>query len=183
MLTTPACTAVFRLGKSIDNFRGALQTIHLGEPVLKTLVTMVKINRGIYLLYDHVLWASRMNLVVVDNNYWVTYSNRFWLLSIVLCLIRDCYEILKCFRNERQRVESAGDGRRTVSIMQSLRSVLSNNPTVTIDLLKNTADLFIPAARLNLVSVPGGVVGIMGVVSSIAGLVVSYNENLKLKFS
>ncbi len=175
---------MFRLGKSVDNFRGAFQTIHLGEPMLRTLVTLVKLNRGIYLLYDHVLWAARMNLVVIDNKYWVTYSNRFWLFSIVLCLIRDCYEILKCFRAERQRLESASGGQIVgVSMGQSLHKVFVNNPTVTIDLIKNVSDFFIPAARLDLVGVPEGVIGLMGVVSSIAGLVVACNDNLKLKFS
>ncbi len=178
---------VFRLGKSVDNFRGALQTIHLGDAVLRVIVTLVKINRGIFLLFDHVLWAQRMKLVVIDNNFWITYSNRFWLLSIVLCLIRDFYEILKLLKAERKRVESVAitysSNKQKATILESLRNVISNNPTVTIDLIKNSSDLIIPAARLDLVGVSGGVVGLMGVVSSLAGLLVSYNENLKLKFS
>ena len=67
--------------------------------------------------------------------------------------------------------------------LTTVRSVLVNNPSVTIDLIKNCSDLLIPASRLNYVYLPSGVVGLLGVASSVAGLVVTYNERLKLKFS
>ena len=124
-----------------------------------------------------------MKLVVVDTNFWVTYSNRFWLFTIFLSLLRDVYEIVKQLTLERNRLKhySGSDGNASTTAV--VKNAFANNPAVTLDLVKNLSDLFIPASRLDWVYVPGGIVGLFGVVSSIAGLIAAYNDNMKLKFS
>ena len=173
---------MFRLGKSIENFRAALQTIHLTNPALRFLVTMVKISRGLYLLLDHLIWAARMNLVTIDNRFWGRLSNRFWALAIFLSLLRDLYELLVAVRLERNRlsqysISSSPSARELVS------NVVTNNQPLVIDMVKNSTDLWIPLSRLDLVYLPSGLVGLLGVISSIAGLMTSYDQRWKLKFS
>lgn len=121
--------------------------------------------------------------MVVKSDFWVKYSNRFWLFATLLALIRDVYEIVKQLRLERKRLKQYSGPDGNVSTRATVANTFANNPAATLDLAKNCTDLFIPAARLNLINVPGGLVGLMGVVSSILGLIATYNNNLKLKFS
>ena len=167
--------AVFRLGKSVDNFRGALQTVHLSNPILRLLITLVKLNRGIYLFFDHLIWVGRMRLATIDLGYWGRVSNRFWVLTIFLGLLRDLYELVITLQAEMKRMSS--------STSQALGNVVRNNPALVLDVVKNGADFWIPVSRLDIVYLPSGIVGLLGVVSSIAGLISVWNEHLKLKFS
>lgn len=171
---------VFRLGKSVDTFRGALRTIHLANPILRLLITLTKLNRGIYLLFDHIIWASRMKLAVIDIDYWHRLANRFWLVAIVLGLLRDVYELLVAIQAERNRLKQYGGSGGSSS---AVVNVVRNNPPLMIDIVKNGADALIPASRLDLVYIPSGIIGLLGVVSSLAGLVATWDDRLRLKFS
>ena len=177
------CAAVFRLGRSVDSFRAALQTIHLANPLLRLITTLVKLNRGFFLLLDHLIWAGRMQLVRIDMEFWNKLSMRFWLLTIVLCLLRDLYEVALAVRIERSRLKQYSSNKSSPSVKKLAVSVVRNNPALVVDIVKNGTDVLIPAARLELVGVPSGVVGLLGVVSSIAGLMTVWDEHLRLKFS
>ena len=122
-----------------------------------------------------------MNLISIQNKYWSRFSNQFWLLAIFCGLVRDVYELLKALKVERERLRQYQNYQPVT--MQALRSVVQNNAAVCLDVVKNCGDVIIPFSRLDLVYVPGGIVGLLGVLSSLVGLVATYNEKLKLKFS
>lgn len=174
---------MFRLGKSIDSFLAALQTIHLTNPAQRLLVTLTKISRGLYLLIDHIIWASRMNLVSIDNRFWARLANRFWLLALFLSLLRDLYELVVAFRLEKKRLNQYSPSLTQNSPRALIGNVLHANPALVIDSVKNMADLWIPVSRLDLVYLPSGIVGLLGVVSSLAGLMSAHNQHWRLKFS
>lgn len=172
---------LFRLGTGVTQFRSALQTIHLNNPLLRFILTLVKLNRGIYLLIDHLIWAHRMNLIKINSPYWSKLSNRFWFFSVFLGLVRDMYELLKALRVERERLRQYQSYEPITR--KAISNVVQNNPAVCIDVVKNCGDFLIPLSRLDIFYVPGGIIGLLGIMSSVAGLVATYNEHLKLKFS
>lgn len=174
---------MFRLGKSIDSFLAALQTIHLTNPVQRLLVTLTKISRGLYLLVDHLIWASRMNLVSIDDNFWARLSNRFWLVALFLSLLRDFYELLVAIRLEKKRLNQYSPSLTQNTHRALVGNVLRANPALVIDSVKNMADLWIPVSRLDLIYIPNGIVGLLGVVSSLAGLMGAHDQRWRLKFS
>lgn len=176
------CFVVFRLGTSFTQLRAALDTIHLQNPLLRFLITLTKLNRGFYLLIDHLIWAHRMNLVSVNNKYWTKLSNQCWMLALLLGLLRDLYELLKAWSSEKERLGMYLSYDESVTT-KAVCSVVQNNPAICLDVIKNGGDLFIPMSQLNLVYLPDGVVGLLGVISSVAGLAATYNERLKLKYS
>lgn len=118
---------------------------------------------------------------------WNKHANRFWLLAICLGLLRDLYEILRAVHTERKRLQQYSSGpdskEMSISMWSVLQNVAYNNPSVVVDLVKNSADLFLPVSRLDILYIPSGIVGLLGVVSSLAGIVADFNEQLKLKFS
>lgn len=168
---------------SIDSLRSALQTIHLASPVLRVLVTLARICRGLYLLIDHLLWASRMKLVTINDQYWSRLSNRFWLAAIFLSLMRDIYELLVALRHQRNRLNQYGSSSTPTSPRAVVGGVLRTHPALVVDTVKNVTDFWIPASRLDLVYLPSGIVGLAGVVSSLAGLLGSHDQRWRLKFS
>lgn len=178
---------MFRLGKSVDQFRGAFQTIHLSDPLLRLLITLGKLARAFYLLIDHFIWAHRMRLVTIDSKFWTRLSNHFWLFALLLGLLRDAYEAVTAVDNERRRgrqySQSGGGAERAAPRGSVLVRAARNNPALCIDLVKNATDFIIPASRLEVVGVASGVVGLAGVVSSTAGLLQVWDDRLKLKFS
>ncbi len=165
----------------MTQFRTALQTIHLHNPLLRFIVTLVKINRGVYLLIDHLIWAHRMNLISIDSKRWSRLSNRFWFFAIFLGLVRDIYELLKAYRVEKERLSQYQSYESVAA--KAAGNVIQNSGAVCVDVVKNCGDFFIPLSRLDIIYLPGGVVGLLGVVSSLAGLIGTYNDHLKLKFS
>ncbi|KAL5482045.1 hypothetical protein EMCRGX_G022325 [Ephydatia muelleri] len=171
---------LFRLGKSADHLRGALQTLHLTDVVLRVLITLNKLNRALYLLLDNLLWAAKMNLIKIDAERWTTWAMKFWLLAIVLGLTRDLYELYITTKTVQRATVSSGE---QPSLHSAAMEALCRNPPLALDLVKNAADVFLPSAKLELLHVSGGVVGIMGMVSSLASLVSIWNDRWKLKYS
>lgn len=83
-----------------------------------------------------------------------------------------------------QQYSSGSDSKQTaVSVRSLLHNAVYNNPAVVVDLVKNSADFLIPVSRLDILYIPSGIVGLLGVISSLAGISADFNEQLKLKFS
>lgn len=184
---------LLRLGRFLDVLYSSLKTIHLNDLALRVSITMGKINQALYLLTDHVVWLERLNLMRVDKTKWTTRSNKFWLLSIVCFLLRDLYELrlamateLRARRNSREKGGSASsrcecEESAVASYVGPLLSCARRHPDVTTDTVKNCCDLFIPMTSLGYVNFSPGFVGLMGVISSVCGLMTITNPVLKLQ--
>lgn len=123
-----------------------------------------------------------MNLVTIKSRYWSRLANQCWLLALILGLVRDLYELFKAWSSAKERLGMYQTYDESVTT-KAVSSVLQNNPALCVDLVKNGGDLLIPLSRLDLIPLPGGMVGLLGVISSLAGLLATYSERLKLKFS
>ena len=163
--------------------RLALQTIHLANPVHRLLITLSKINQGLYLLLDHVVWAAKMKLLQVDIATWNKAASRFWALAVLFGLLRDIYDFLMALRVERSRVtqDQERGGRKPMSAV--VCRTVANHPSIMVDLVKNATDIFIPLSNLQLVRLSPGAVGVMGMISSLCGLLTLWSEPLKLRYS
>lgn len=174
---------VFRLGKSVDCLRVSFRTIHLKDPVLRFVITLSKINRFLFLLLDHLVWVGRVRIVTLDTKKWSIRSARFWFLAIVFGIIRDLYDLLTAVRTEQHRLTHDNTGaKRTLG--NAISRAACNNPALMLDLVKNVTDVFLPLSQLNAGrGISPGVVGVMGVTSSLCSLISIWNEGLKLRYS
>ena len=176
--------AVFRLGKSMDLLRASLHTLHLVNPIHRLLITLSKINRGLYLLFDHIVWAAKLKLITADAARWNKTASRFWTIAVVFGLLRDIYDLLIVFKAElAQSATTQGRRNRGRSLSSAVSRTLVNHPALALDLLKNSTDIFIPLSNLQVVNMSSGAVGLMGVVSSLCGLIALWNDSLKLQHS
>ncbi|KAK3865360.1 hypothetical protein Pcinc_029028 [Petrolisthes cinctipes] len=177
---------LLRLGKSLEVVYGALRTLHLPDLVLRTSLTLSRIYQAFFLLADHIIWLGRAGLCEIDRDKWGRLSNRFWLGSIICNLFRDGYEILQLLQKKMKHTDLITNntpcGYPTLPLVRTLyRTVPSCRPMVTLadthrdvlwDTVKNLCDLCIPLTNLGHTQMSSGVVGLMGTVSSLAGIIV-----------
>lgn len=189
------CILVLRFGKCIDLLHAAQRTIHHTNVTFRLTLTLSKIAQALYLYADHILWLSRSGLMKsINANKWNETANKYWFVSIVINLCRDIYEISKLLENT-----FGGSGARKKSITNWIHGNISfrskqdlvnashhayayayANRDIFIDTTKNLCDLFIPLTALGYTKLKPRTIGILGVVSSIAGIIVLIQPSAKL---
>ncbi|PVD19790.1 hypothetical protein C0Q70_20281 [Pomacea canaliculata] len=82
-----------RLGKSLDFVHSALRSLHISDDVLRWTITISKLNQAMYLMFDHIVLAGRIGIAKVDGEKWNRLSAQFWIVTLILGITRDIYEI------------------------------------------------------------------------------------------
>jgi len=182
---------LLRFGKSVEVLHGTFKTIHYSDAWLAFTLTVNRICSSLFLLFDHIIWIARTGLVKdIDTPKWTQRSNKFWVVSLVMSLVRDLYEINRvigsftsyknltsCIVSSIVSIRSPKD----VSMcLTSLFDFLITYKHLTIDTIKNAADIFIPLNGLGYVKLSPRTIGILGTISSIAALIVIFNPQCKL---
>lgn len=192
--------AVLRFGKCIDLFHGAQRTIHHTNIILRLTLTLSKIAQALYLYADHIIWLSRSGLTKsIDAKKWNQTANKYWFVSIVVNLCRDFYELSRLID---QSINS-GNGKTNQTLYRwlfdtnvkistlskrdlmkasfNVYSYVFENRAVFIDTTKNLCDVFIPLTALGYTQLKPRTVGLLGVISSIAALIVLLHPAAKLQ--
>lgn len=173
------------------------RTIHHTNITLRLTLTLSKLASALYLYADHIVWLSRTGLVKsIDATKWNDKANKYWFVSILMNLCRDIYELSKL-------IDRSLNGRSKQTINRWLFDTNANISTLTkqdfkkashqayeyiyenraifIDTLKNACDLFIPLTALGYTKLKPRTVGLLGVISSIAAIVVLLQPAAKLQ--
>lgn len=178
---------LLRLGNSAEALEAAKRSIHLKDSVLRLCLTLSHLNRAMYFGCDNLLWAGKTGLLPkLDQRKWSQRSFRYYLLALILNLVRDVYELrllmeceARCRGTKVEEPHTAPCG--LASQLQLLLSVLYHNPPLLLDLVKNSCDLFVPLDRLGLYSTGPGWVGACGLTSSVLSILTIVHPWLKLK--
>lgn len=183
-----------RLGKSVDFLHGALRSIHLADSVLRWTLTLSKLNQSIFLLFDHIIWAGRIGLATIDKDKWSLLSAKFWIVTIILSLVRNIYEIInlisaeikdRTLRSSRSLYKNGVSEHKTltrppVSNSQLIHKCITENKPLFLDLTKNLCDIILPLEALGHIKASPGIQGLSGTVSSIVGVCQTWDSRLKL---
>lgn len=166
----------------MEALRSARRAINLQSYVLSLTLTTCHTNKAAFLLIDHYIWMGRVGILNIDDKYWSDKASRFWLLSLILGLIRDLYALRISTEKslEDRHSEKPNHKEGACDVMMAILKALRNNPQATIDLLKNGCDIVIPANSLGVININSGVVGLCGVLSSILAAVQVWYPHLKL---
>lgn len=181
---------MLRFGKCLDVFYASLRTIHYPDLAIRVTLTMGKLSQALFLFADHFLWLARTGLFKsIDAKKWGKYANKYWLLSIIMNLCRDVYEIFRLLdlhkasakcgisRSVPVRLNSPKDFSRLA--LQSYVLFLGHKD-VFVDTVKNVCDFFIPLTALGYTKLTPRTIGILGAISSIAGLIALIEPTAKL---
>lgn len=178
---------LLRLGNSAEALEAAKRSIHLKDSVMRLCLTLSHLNRAMYFGCDNLLWAAKTGILPkLDQRKWSQRSFRYYLLALILNLVRDVYELrllmeceARCRGTKAEEPDTAPSG--VVSQLQLLLNVLHHNPPLLLDLVKNSCDLFVPLDRLGLYSTGPGWVGACGLTSSVLSIITIVHPWLKLK--
>lgn len=178
--------SVLRLGRCIDIFYTALNTINIEDPFLKYTLTISKLAHALYLYADHIVWLTRSGFLKTDSDSWNKTANKFWLLSIIANLSRDFYEIVHLLELHSKKFLKPSDlvnVSRNVdfsSTSKHIYTILNCHKDVVIDTMKNSCDLFIPLTALGFIKLSPSAVGVLGAISSLAAIVTVVKPITKL---
>lgn len=175
-----------RFGRFIDSLHTALRTINHSDKTIRFCVTLSKIAHSLYLACDHFIWLSKHSFIQINASKWSQAGNKYWLLSIVLNLVRDAMELNNLFQsmlkkkilNTLNRKVSPKD----VFTGEAVQFVRSNKDLL-IDTVKNSCDLILPLTNLGFIRLSPGTIGVVGMMSSMLSLYTLLDPKAKLPYT
>nr|KAF6411278.1 peroxisomal biogenesis factor 11 alpha [Rousettus aegyptiacus] len=155
------------------------------------------LNRVVYFICDTVLWVRSTGLASsINKEKWRMWATRHYYYSVLLSLVRDLYEISlqmeRVVRDRAKRGKSLSQDPLGYSVakdetewLQSflllLFRSLRKHPPLLLDTVKNLCDILDPLDQLGIYKSNPGVIGLGGLVSSIAGIITVACPHMKLK--
>lgn len=174
---------MLRFGRFAESLYAAFPLFHEEQIPTRYIIILSKIANSLFLLADHILWLGRADLCVINTEKWSKISNRYWLYSITMNLLRDFYDISLLVKDNKNVIIPEGgitNCRDIGKILLSTNIILQNNSKIVIDTVKNGCDFFIPLTALGYVKLSPGTVGLLGAMSSLAGLLVLLDPKKKM---
>lgn len=158
---------LLRLGRCLDSLYSALSTINNPDIIIRITLTISKITNALYLFADHITWIGRAGVFNVNLEKWNTIGNKYWLLTIIINITRDIYEILQIIENNNKLKKKLINKKQL--IYHNIYDI-KNHKDVLFDTIKNICDLFIPLNSLGYTKLSPGMIGLLGFSSSAIGL-------------
>ena len=148
---------------------GAFKGSQVQDPLIRLCIVGARISRAVYFLYDVLNWCCRVTLINGSAKEYAVKAAPFWFIAVVFCLIRDLYEIINyVLRAQAKRREP------------SVQDCIAERPDIVTDALKNICDILIPLKIWGKVNISEGRVGMLGLISSICGILSIINPKYKL---
>ncbi|KAI2575797.1 PEX11A isoform 4 [Pan troglodytes] len=155
------------------------------------------LNRVIYFICDTILWVRSVGLTSgINKEKWRTRAAHHYYYSLLLSLVRDLYEIslqmkrVTCDRAKKEKSASQDPLWFSVaeeetewlqSFLLLLFRSLKQHPPLLLDTVKNLCDILNPLDQLGIYKSNPGIIGLGGLVSSIAGMITVAYPQMKLK--
>lgn len=139
-----------------------------------------------YLLCDHFLWLNRKSLIQINATTWGQIGNRYWLLSIIMNLVRDALELNNLMKAILKKKILNTINRKVVPkevFAEEAVQFVRNHKDLLIDTVKNSCDLILPLTNIGIVKFSPCTTGIIGMVSSLLSLYTLMDKTAKLPYS
>ncbi|XP_059953361.1 peroxisomal membrane protein 11A isoform X1 [Mesoplodon densirostris] len=187
----------FRLGNVVHAVQMIQQSIHATDLVPRICLILASLNRVIYFICDTILFVRSVGLASgINKEKWRMWAARHYYYSLLLSLVRDLYEISlqmeQVAHNRAKKEKSPSQDPLVYSVadeetewLQSflllLFRSLKKHPPLLLDTVKNFCDILNPLDQLGIYKSNPGIIGLGGLVSSIAGIITVAYPQMKLK--
>ncbi|KAI6044947.1 peroxisomal biogenesis factor 11 [Pisolithus marmoratus] len=169
---------LMRLGKPVEHLQAALRAAQTAGDISEQLATIGRqISYFGYLVYDAVVWANAIKLINLkpSTSQKVTrVSNQFWLSGILFSIVHDllkagrlAVDVKKLRLPDNQGEKDLADETQRELKQFALQKMRAD---VRYQFIIDMMDIWIPASNLGLVNVNDGIVGLVGLASSIMGM-------------
>ena len=126
-----------RLGTCVDALYSSFTTVPHPDSFVRMTVTLSRIANTMYLFCDHLIFLHNNNLIRIDSKSWNNLSDRCWLYTIIMDLVRNIYLI-------NNIVTKLGSLSSSVPFLY----FFVNHKNLLIDTIKNFADVVLPLTSL-----------------------------------
>lgn len=176
-----SCRRALNFGRCVDSFYSAIKSAQLYDPVFRSTIATSKLWGSLQLFSEHVLWLQNLGLITADKQVWAERANRFWLYSVTFNLLRDFYELICVIQRTKRRSDDAKllDDEKSETDLLPVRWV-KQNPKLSCDLIKNVCDFCLPYSYDKKIRLGPSVVGLLGIISSTAGILQIYDRHYML---
>ncbi|KAF5927283.1 peroxisomal membrane protein 11A isoform X2 [Diceros bicornis minor] len=187
----------FRLGNVVHAVQATQQSIHATDLVPRLCLTLANLNRVIYFICDTILWVRSVGLASgINKEKWRMWAARHYYYSLLLSLVRDLYEIslqMEQVAHDKAKGEKSSsqdplgysvadeETEWLQSFLFLLFRSLKKHPPLLLDTVKNFCDILNPLDQLGIYKSNPGIIGLGGLVSSIAGVITVAYPQMKLK--
>ena len=121
----------------MDALCSSFTSVSHPDPFVRMTVTLSRIANTMYLFCDHLIFLHNNNLVSIDSKAWDNLSDRCWLYTIIMDLVRNIYLI----NNIVTKLDS-------VSSSACFLYFFANHKNLFVDTIKNFADVVLPLTSL-----------------------------------
>lgn len=149
-----------RLFRALQFLQDLLQSLGTGDLIERAISSIKSASLTIWMLVDHHQWMAKAGYLRPSKELQERLSklhSQAWAVGLFLGVLGSTYKLLKLSNESR-----------TDKIASDLK--VKRNKAVQ-GLAKNGIDLFIPLARLGILSLNDGLVGLAGTVTSVIGIV------------
>uniref|UniRef100_A0A8B9YD13 Peroxisomal biogenesis factor 11 alpha n=1 Tax=Bos mutus grunniens TaxID=30521 RepID=A0A8B9YD13_BOSMU len=175
----------FRLGNVVHALQATQQSVRATDLVPRICLTLASLNRVIYFICDTVLFVRSTGLASgVNKEKWQRWAARYYYYSLLLSLVRDLYEGKeeKSPSQDTLGYSVADDETEWLqSLLLLLFHSLKRHPPLFLDTVKNFCDILNPLDQLGIYKSNPGIIGLGGLVSSVAGIITVAYPQMKLK--
>ncbi|XP_058912623.1 peroxisomal membrane protein 11A isoform X1 [Kogia breviceps] len=187
----------FRLGNVVHAVQTIQQSIQATDLVPRICLILASLNRVIYFICDTILFVRSVGLASgINKEKWRMCAARHYYYSLLLSLVRDLYEIslqMEQVAHDRAKKEKSPSQDPLVynvadeetewlqSFLLLLFRSLKKHPPLLLDTVKNFCDILNPLDQLGIYKSNPGIIGLGGLVSSIAGIIIVAYPQMKLK--
>lgn len=166
---------VLRFGRSLESFYLASQLVNQND-FIKLLGGLIKTANGCFLFCDHFIVMGRMKMLQVDTQDWTLSASRYWFLTDVLNLVQNYLELKKIY-NYLANVKG------TENVSRNSSNKMRLLVPIYLDIIKNLVDMFLPLCSLNTIKLSLGTSGLLGMLSSLLGLLLMLKPFSKVVLS
>ncbi|TEA24492.1 hypothetical protein DBR06_SOUSAS25310018, partial [Sousa chinensis] len=187
----------FRLGNVVHAVQMIQQSSHATDLVPRICLILASLNRVIYFICDTILFVRSVGLASgINKEKWRMWAARHYCYSLLLSLVRDLYEIslqMEQVAHDRSKKEKSPSQDPLVysvadeetewlqSFLLLLFQSLKKHLPLLLDTVKNFCDILNPLDQLGIYKSNPGIIGLGGLVSSIAGIITVAYPQMKLK--
>lgn len=154
-----------------------IRAMQVKDKVLRLLIVLRRATYVVYYFIDQFTWAARVGLYKSNPKEWSKFQARFWFTALILGVLRNLYDWIMLLAGRKEKVEQDEESRPKWSIAHRI----GQRPDVVVDTVKNAADFLLPLNVMGYVKLNNGVAGMLGLISSLCGVIAVWNPSLKLK--
>eukprot|EP00054_Salpingoeca_dolichothecata_P021343 m.136442 g.136442 ORF g.136442 m.136442 type:complete len:226 (-) comp23958_c0_seq12:426-1103(-) len=154
---------MYRLLRFLDHSFSAWAALQTKDSLLRVLMVLDDVNKALRMVFDHVLWFSKVGLYQGAARIFGRLGSLFWLLGLIVSMLKNLLLMSTNLREEKIAKRNRQH--------KQLGSLQNKRKTITLNMIRDILDLPVPLFALDLLPfVPTGYVGLSGAISSVIGL-------------